>query len=105
MPTLNKKVYGVGFCLATDLMARTVKKYELELTERLMNRDVETERSFGFWTPSRCDVYVVASGLDLAGRMAITGELWRAGVRCDLQYDDGRTLIEVEKECMDQNTL
>jgi translation initiation factor 2-alpha kinase 4 len=99
------QVHGVGFCIATDLLARTVRKYESALSARLMNKDVEAERSFGFWTPARCDVYVVASGLDLAGRMGITGELWRAGVRCDLQYDDGRSLIEVERECLDQNTL
>jgi translation initiation factor 2-alpha kinase 4 len=31
--------------------------------------------------------------------------LWRAGIRADLQYDDERTMNEVERECLDQNTL
>lgn len=54
----------------------------------------------------RCDVYVVGvPGVDLAARLAVTGELWRAGIRADLQYDDERTMNEVERECLDQNTL
>ena len=54
----------------------------------------------------RCDVYVASvSQVDLAARMAITGELWRAGVRADLQYDDERSLDEVAAECHEQNTL
>ena len=102
----NRRVYGVGISVTTDLLARTVKKYESALSKRLMSKEVDSERSFGFWTPARCDVYVVASGsVDLAGRLAITSELWRAGIRCDLQYDDARTLVDVEKECQDQNTL
>ncbi|KAI9637172.1 kinase-like domain-containing protein [Dioszegia hungarica] len=100
-----RQVFGVGMSLSTDVLARTVKKYESALSARLMNKEAEMERSFGFWTPARCDVYVVAAGLDLSGRMALTGELWRAGIGADMQYDDDRSQIEVERECLDQNTL
>jgi translation initiation factor 2-alpha kinase 4 len=49
----------------------------------------------------------VASGhqVDLAARLAIVGELWRNGIRADLQYDDERTLEEVTLECWEQNVL
>ncbi len=33
------------------------------------------------------------------------GQLWRAGIRADLQYDDGRTLQQVIEECNDQSIL
>lgn len=105
MTVPTRQVYGVGMSLALDLMASTVKVYESGISARLMNRDIELERSFGYWTPARCDVYIVAAGLDLAGRMGLTGELWRAGIGADMQYDDERSQIEVERECLDQNTL
>lgn len=57
-------------------------------------------------TWQRCDVYVTATGqADLEVRLGIVGELWRAGVRADLQYDDGRPLEDVTQECLDQNIL
>jgi translation initiation factor 2-alpha kinase 4 len=51
-------------------------------------------------------VYVASvSQVDLASRLSVIGELWRAGIRADLQYDDERTLEEVAAECLEQNTL
>jgi translation initiation factor 2-alpha kinase 4 len=51
-------------------------------------------------------VYVAAvSQVDLAVRLCLTGELWRAGIRADLQYDDGRGMDEITLESEDQNTL
>ena len=71
-----------------------------------MNKDNENERSFGFWSPARCDVYVASvSQVDLATRLSITGQLWRAGLKADLQYDDDRPLEEVLTECHEQNIL
>jgi hypothetical protein len=43
--------------------------------------------------------------VDLATRLAIVGELWRAGVRTDLQYDDERGFNDIVEECSEQNTL
>ena len=54
----------------------------------------------------RCDVYVANTAqVDLASRLGIVGDLWRAGIRADLQYDDERSLEEVGVECVEQNTL
>ena len=33
-------------------LARMVRVYESALSERLMNKDNENERSFGFWSPA-----------------------------------------------------
>ncbi|ORX40873.1 kinase-like domain-containing protein [Kockovaella imperatae] len=102
----SRKVYGVGMSIAVDQLARMVRVYESSLSERLMNKEKENERSFGFWSPSRCDVYLAAvTQVDLATRLSIIGELWRAGVRADLQYDDDRSLDEVATECYEQSTL
>ncbi|KAL7420933.1 eukaryotic translation initiation factor 2-alpha kinase [Cryptotrichosporon argae] len=108
-PAINlqpRKAYGVGMSIAVDQLARMVRKYESALSERLMTKDNEDERSFGFWSPARCDVYVAAnSQVDLAARMGVAGDLWRAGIRADLQYDDRRVLEEVNFECLEQNIL
>lgn len=54
----------------------------------------------------RCDVYVAAvAQVDLAARLSVIGELWRAGIRADLQYDDERSLEEILIECLEQSTL
>lgn len=43
--------------------------------------------------------------MDLSTRLSIVGELWRAGIKADLQYDDERTIEMLELECIEQNTL
>ena len=59
-----------------------------------------------FMAEQRCDVYVAAvAQVDLAARLSVIGELWRAGIRSDLQYDDDRALEEVLLECLEQSTL
>jgi translation initiation factor 2-alpha kinase 4 len=72
----------------------------------MMAKERETERSFGFWSPSRCDVYVASFGPhQLNLRLDVCGELWRAGISADLQYDDDRTLEDVVLDCQAQNIL
>jgi translation initiation factor 2-alpha kinase 4 len=71
-----------------------------------MAKERENERSYGFWSPSRCDVYIASFGpgqLDL--RLDVCGELWKAGISADLQYDDDRSLEEVVLDCQSQNVL
>ncbi len=51
-------------------------------------------------------MYVAAvAQVDLSARLSVIGELWRAGIRADLQYDDERSLDEVLLECLEQSTL
>ncbi|WVQ95416.1 hypothetical protein IAU59_002513 [Kwoniella sp. CBS 9459] len=102
----SRRVFGVGMTIAVDQLARTVSKYESSLSQRLMEKANENERSFGYWSPARCDVYVAAfPQVDLSVRLSVIGELWRAGIKADLQYDDDRSLDEVAQECQDQNIL
>ncbi|ORY27989.1 hypothetical protein BCR39DRAFT_588886 [Naematelia encephala] len=102
----SRRVFGVGMSLAVDVLAKVVRRYEVGLAERLMDKERVEERSFGFWSPTRCDVYVAAGvQVDLVARLGMTGEFWRAGIRADLQYDDERGQEEVAEECQDQNIL
>lgn len=43
--------------------------------------------------------------MDIPDRLTLVSELWRAGIRADLQYDDGRGLQDVIDECLEQNVL
>ncbi|KAK4689653.1 eukaryotic translation initiation factor 2-alpha kinase 4, partial [Tremellales sp. Uapishka_1] len=102
----SRKVYGVGLSIAVDQLARMVRRHESSLSSRLMMKDNEDERSFGYWSPARCDVYVASvAQVDLSTRLSVVGELWRAGIRADLQYDDERNVDDVLLECLEQNTL
>lgn len=87
-------------------LAARVMRIESNIVQRLLRNHRDTERSFGLWSPSRCDVYIASYGpgqLDL--RLELVGELWRAGLNADLQYDDDRVLDDVLRDCTDQNVL
>ncbi|WWC92548.1 uncharacterized protein L201_007507 [Kwoniella dendrophila CBS 6074] len=106
MHSQSRRVFGVGMTIAVDQLARIVSKYESSLSRRLMEKPNEDERSFGYWSPARCDVYVAAfPHVDLSVRLNVIGELWRAGIRADLQYDDDRSVEDVALECQEQNIL
>ncbi|WVF67821.1 hypothetical protein IAT40_002582 [Kwoniella sp. CBS 6097] len=101
-----RRVFGVGMTIAVDQLAKIVSKSESSSSQRLMERPNEEERSFGYWSPARCDVYVAAfPQVDISVRLSVIGELWRAGIKADLQYDDERSIDEVAQECQDQNIL
>lgn len=102
----SRKVSGVGMSLNGDQLTRIMAKHESTLSNRLMNKAREEERSFGFLAPSRCDVYVgTFPQVDISTRLQVVGELWRAGIRADLQYDDSRSETELLQECKEQNIL
>jgi translation initiation factor 2-alpha kinase 4 len=83
-----------------------VGKYESAISKRLINKEPEFERSYGLWSPSRCDVYVASYSSDqLDLRLDVIGDLWRAGIASDLQYDDNRNMEEITADCLDQNIL
>ncbi|PWN39467.1 Serine/threonine-protein kinase [Ceraceosorus guamensis] len=69
--------HAVGIQLAAGRIALAVSRYH------------EHARTYGNWTPRRCDVYVAASSSDLATqRMELCHELWAAGISADLAYED-----------------
>lgn len=97
----------VGCQISLERIAFLVGKYESSEGKRLINLDAEADRSFG-WTPRRCDVYVGSFGDGLMEeRVELVGELWSAGLRADLMYDDAVNigLEEAMAECLAQGIL
>ncbi|KAJ9116453.1 hypothetical protein QFC22_004895 [Naganishia vaughanmartiniae] len=118
MPTQRHargEIHGVGLSLAIDNLSMRIMRIESTIVQKLLRDPKIPDKSFGLWSPSRCDIYVatfdrerrdrdlVRAQLDL--RLELVGELWRAGLNADLQYDDDRGLDLVTKDCSDQNVL
>ncbi|PPQ64064.1 hypothetical protein CVT24_008877 [Panaeolus cyanescens] len=58
---------------------------------------VKEGQSFGFWSPRRCDVYVVSyTPGQLRERLNITAHLWRNNISADLMYETGLPASEHE---------
>jgi eukaryotic translation initiation factor 2-alpha kinase 4 len=51
---------------------------------------VKEERSFGYWSPRRCDVYVVSYHPGyLQERLEVVSYLWQHNINADLMYESG----------------
>lgn len=51
---------------------------------------LKEQRSFGFWSPRRCDVYVVSNQPGfLSQRLEVAALLWRHGISADVMYESG----------------
>ncbi|KAI0029609.1 kinase-like domain-containing protein [Vararia minispora EC-137] len=49
---------------------------------------VKEQKSFGFWSPRRCDVYIVSyTQGHLSERLEVASLLWRHGISCDIMYE------------------
>ncbi|KAF8839726.1 Serine/threonine-protein kinase [Paxillus ammoniavirescens] len=58
---------------------------------------VKEQRSFGFWSPRRCDVYVMSYQPGyLQDRLEVAALLWHNNISADIMYD--ATLVEAEHE-------
>ncbi|KAF9430611.1 hypothetical protein BGZ76_000773 [Entomortierella beljakovae] len=61
------------------------------LMSGLSNHD--EEKSFGFWAPKKCDVFVASFGkVLLQERLELVKELWGHGIKADYMLDDGTDL-------------
>ncbi|KAH7905298.1 kinase-like domain-containing protein [Hygrophoropsis aurantiaca] len=58
---------------------------------------VKEQRSFGFWSPRRCDVYIISyqSGY-LQDRLEVAALLWQNNISADIMYD--ANLVDMEHE-------
>ncbi|KAG2365174.1 kinase-like domain-containing protein [Suillus spraguei] len=58
---------------------------------------VKEQRSFGFWSPRRCDVYVLSYQTGyLQDRLEVASLLWQNNISADIMYD--ANLLEYEHE-------
>lgn len=82
-----RPAHAAGVQIAVRKLVTALAKYQQAHVPRFLSRTDE-ERSFGRWTPRRCDCYVAAStpGL-LDARIQLCALLWAGGVSADLQYE------------------
>ncbi|EST09153.1 Protein kinase domain protein [Kalmanozyma brasiliensis GHG001] len=79
-------LHGVGVQIAVGKLTLGLAKYQETQVPKLLSR-TEEERSFGLYTPRRCDVYVASTPGLLETRMEICRELWAHNIAADLQYE------------------
>ncbi|KAJ1593892.1 hypothetical protein NDA11_006353 [Ustilago hordei] len=79
-------LHGVGVQMAVGKLTLGLSKYQEVQVAKLLSR-TEEERSFGLYTPRRCDVYVASTPGLLETRMEICRELWAHNIAADLQYE------------------
>lgn len=79
-------LHGVGVQMAVGKLTLGLSKYQEVQVPKLLSR-TEEERSFGLYTPRRCDVYVASVPGLLETRMEICRELWAHNIAADLQYE------------------
>ena len=87
-PTKQKPepVCALGIQIAVEKIAAALAAFQSASIKTL----VKEERSFGFWSPRRCDVYVVSYNPGyLQDRLEVVAYLWKNGISADLMYESG----------------
>lgn len=58
---------------------------------------LKERRSYGYWSPRRCDVYVVSQQEgSLADRLEVTSLLWKHNISADMMYEFAMLTAEHE---------
>ncbi|KAG9128480.1 hypothetical protein FRC07_009703 [Ceratobasidium sp. 392] len=84
-PNRRKPIRATAVQISVDRIASGLADHLSNSVKNL----VKEERSFGYWSPSRCDVYIASfqQGL-LHERVELTKELWNHRIRTDLMYEE-----------------
>ncbi|KAG8220630.1 kinase-like domain-containing protein [Butyriboletus roseoflavus] len=79
--------------IAFDKITVTLAAFQSTAVKAL----VKEQRSFGFWSPRRCDVYIMSYQPGyLQDRLEVAALLWQNNISADIMYD--ATLAEAENE-------
>ncbi|SGY15170.1 BQ5605_C013g07278 [Microbotryum silenes-dioicae] len=79
----------VGVSISVAKLSQAAADANAAASKSLMNRRDESTRSYGPWSVRRCDVYVVSFVANLIeARWDVVKDLWKAGIKADLMYDD-----------------
>ncbi|KAJ6497813.1 kinase-like domain-containing protein [Mycena sanguinolenta] len=75
---------AMGLQIAIEKITVALAAYQVSSVRTL----VKQERSFGFWSPRRCDVYVVSFHPGyLQDRLEVASFLWQHNISADLMYE------------------
>ncbi|RDB27411.1 eIF-2-alpha kinase GCN2 [Hypsizygus marmoreus] len=79
-------ICAMGIQIAVEKITVALASYQSSSVKAL----VKEERSFGYWSPRRCDVYVVSYHPGyLQDRLDVVSYLWQHNISADLMYESG----------------
>jgi translation initiation factor 2-alpha kinase 4 len=82
----NEPVRAVGLQISLDRISHALAAFQANAVKTW----VKEQRSFGYWSPRRCDVYVISHQPDcLHDRLEIVALLWNHGISADFMYEHG----------------
>ncbi|KXN81004.1 Serine/threonine-protein kinase gcn2 [Leucoagaricus sp. SymC.cos] len=99
-PTKQKldTVCATGLQIAVEKITATLATFQSTSVKTL----VKEERSFGFWSPRRCDVYVVSYHPGhLQERLETVAYLWQHNISADIMYESGLPSAESHESHID----
>ncbi|KIY47671.1 kinase-like protein [Fistulina hepatica ATCC 64428] len=89
----TEPIVAYGIQIAMEKIAMMLAAFQSSSVKSL----IKEKESFGFWSPRRCDVYVVSFHKDcLKDRLEVVSYLWQHNISADIMYESG--LSEVDHE-------
>jgi len=84
--TGGSNVCAVGLQISLEKILVALAAYQAVSVKNLLKE----QRSFGFWSPRRCDVYIVSYQPGyLSERLEVAALLWRHNISADVMYESG----------------
>lgn len=91
-------VCATGLQIAVEKITAALALFQSTSVKTL----VKEERSFGFWSPRRCDVYIVSHHPGyLQDRLEIVAYLWQHSISADIMYESGLSSVDVRENHVD----
>ncbi|KAG6856809.1 hypothetical protein H0H87_000506 [Tephrocybe sp. NHM501043] len=82
----SQALCAMGLQIAVEKITMALASYQSSSVKAL----VKEERSFGYWSPRRCDVYIVSYHPGhLQERLEVVSYLWEHNISADLMYESG----------------
>jgi translation initiation factor 2-alpha kinase 4 len=86
-------VCAVGLQISLEKILIALAAYQAISVKNLLKE----QRSFGFWSPRRCDVYIVSYQPGyISERLEVAALLWRHDISADVMYES--SLVDSEHE-------
>ena len=104
--TRSDGISAVGVQISLDKIAIALAAFQSTSAKTVL----KDRRSYGYWSPRRCDVYVAAHSSDLDGtlvdRLKVTSWLWKNSISADMMYDFGSGEHEsIMEQCVSEGIL
>ncbi|CAG8465302.1 15816_t:CDS:10 [Cetraspora pellucida] len=85
----RQQILAVGVNIAVQKIVVALETYQIAISKMIQKKKLEEERSFGFWAPKKCDVYVASFGkIMLQERLDLVHELWAHNIKADFMYEE-----------------